>query len=344
MGVFGKGVFLQRKGFAVRRMGALEIAIRAILTVAAGAVALMGLLYLAKDRLIFHPDRGPHLTGPPRGEGIEELFVDGGAGAEINAWSVPGRPGARTVLLFHGNGGSLENMLGRIRAVRSLGLGVFAIDYNGYGRSHGKPSERALELNAEAAWRTVTAEGRARPEDIVIWGYSLGGYPAAYLARAHRESRNPLILDSTFTRLADAASSYGLLLKLAGPPILGDSFDVRGKLADLSAETLLVFHSPADEVVPFRLGLMNFESFRGGPKELVGLYGGHKDFDLNRESYLAALERFAPRNPDEAGGNGYGATAAGTRAAGDAASDAEPREVGDAAAADKASESVGSGS
>jgi pimeloyl-ACP methyl ester carboxylesterase len=290
MGNSAKLLFTQGEGNKGRRMGVLEIAARAFLTAVAAAAALMILLYVFKDRLLFFPDRGPHLTGPPAGSGLAETFLDGGAGAEVNAWFAPAPPGGRTVLLFHGNAGSVADMQGRMKAIRDLGMGVFAVDYNGYGRSGGKPSERALELNAEAAWNRVVGEGVA-PADIVIWGYSMGGYPASDLAFRHRERRNPLVLDSTFTRVADAAAAYGLLLKLAGPPVLGDSFDVKRRLLALKAEAVLVFHSPEDDVVAYRLGVENYESYGGGPKEFVKLVGSHKDFDLNRAAYQEALAR-----------------------------------------------------
>jgi pimeloyl-ACP methyl ester carboxylesterase len=275
-------------------MGPLEILARALGTLAVLAAALMLLLYAFKGRLLFRPDSGPHLTGPPPGSGLESLFLDGLAGARIEAWTAPPEPGARTVMLFHGNAGSLRNMAGRIAVIRGLGMGVVAVDYNGYGRSGGSPSEAALELNAEAAWRLAVSRG-ADPRDIVVWGYSLGGYPAAHLAHAHRRFRNPLMLDSTFTRVADAASAYGTLLGLAGPPVLGDSFDVRSRLLALQAEELMVLHSPDDAVVPFGLGLRNFREYRGGPKEFVVLYGGHSDFDLNMETYREAMRRHLAR-------------------------------------------------
>jgi pimeloyl-ACP methyl ester carboxylesterase len=290
-------------------MGVLEIAARVLGTVVVAACALMILLYAFRDRLIFHPERGPHLGGPPPDSGLESVFLDGMAGARIEAWTARAAPGARTVLLLHGNGGSLQNMLGRIEAIRALGMGVVAVDYNGFGRSGGSPSETALELNAEAAWGLALSQG-ASPWDVAIWGYSMGGYPATCLAFSHRQYNNPLMLDSTFTRIADAAPAYGPLLGLAGPPILRDSFDVTTRLVSLSADSLVILHSPDDEVVPYELGLRNFAAYDGGLKELVVLRGKHTDFELNRESYEGAMGRhlvrtlIAEAGPDEEGAGG----------------------------------------
>src|SRR5262245_56657821 len=106
-------------------------------------------------------------------------------GVRLVAWFFPGKPAsARSDLVFllcHGNAGNISHRTGFYRAWLELGVGVFAFDYRGYGRSEGKPGEEGTYRDAQAAAQWLRARGYA-PENIIAMGKSLGGGVAAELA------------------------------------------------------------------------------------------------------------------------------------------------------------------
>ena len=85
-------------------------------------------------------------------------------------------------MFFHGNAGNLSHRLESISIFHDIGLAVFIIDYRGYGRSEGRPTERGTYRDAMAAWNYLVGERRLRPDEIIVFGRSLGGAVAAALA------------------------------------------------------------------------------------------------------------------------------------------------------------------
>src|SRR5438874_2460898 len=116
--------------------------------------------------------------GGEGGSGIADLRHAGAIvlptadGKQVIAWHVPPRGERPVVLYFHGNGGALRHRVERFRALTADGTGLVAVDYRGYGGSTGRPSERGLGLDAEAAYDFAVA--RYPPARLAGWGESLG--------------------------------------------------------------------------------------------------------------------------------------------------------------------------
>ncbi|NIM70493.1 MAG: alpha/beta fold hydrolase, partial [Xanthomonadales bacterium] len=94
-------------------------------------------------------------------------------GVRLHGWFVPA-PGARSTLLFlHGNAGNISHRLDSIAIFHELGLDTLIIDYRGYGRSEGRPSEAGTYRDAAAAWEHLVRERGVDPRRIVVFGRSL---------------------------------------------------------------------------------------------------------------------------------------------------------------------------
>jgi len=243
--------------------------------------SLGGLIF--RDRLIFHP-MTKDLGAPAY---YEEFWLTTAAGDRLRAWRLPppkGQPG-RTVLFFQGNSGNLSLMIGHLIFLNALGLDVLAVDYPGYGPSPGRPSEEVVYQSAEALWQEAVRRGAA-PQTILIYGFSLGGGVASYLAQKHPPAA--LVLDSTFTRLRDVPAHYQPWLKPYLKLVLGEAFGTLGRLENIHCP-LLVIHSPEDDIVPFDLGLALFQAYRNNVKYFARGQGGHMDFLLNQNLYRTKL-------------------------------------------------------
>jgi pimeloyl-ACP methyl ester carboxylesterase len=84
------------------------------------------------------------------------------------------------------------------------GISLLLLEYRGYGRSEGKPSEEGSYADARAAWRHLVAERGFPPERIVLVGESLGGGVVARLAAAERPGA--LVLASSFVSVPELAA------------------------------------------------------------------------------------------------------------------------------------------
>lgn len=243
--------------------------------------------YLFYDRLLYHPTSDIAMTPQEAGLGHEEINFRAADGVWLNGWYIPSsEKDSAAVLFFHGNAGNISYRLESARIFNRIGADVFLFDYRGYGKSRGKPSEEGLYWDGRAALDVLRSKGYDM-QRIVFFGRSLGGAVAAKLAT----EQNPaaLILESTFTSLADISGRYFPFLPTGY--IVGDAFDTRSCLEEVNCPVLVV-HSPQDEIIPYRYGKALFKSAKD-PKAFLELKGDHNGgFILTGEDYRHGLEAF----------------------------------------------------
>jgi hypothetical protein len=280
----------------------------AIGAVAVLAVWMPGLSERLVASMVFHPTPGIDLH--PRDLAIDarEVWLDTEDGVRIHAFFLPGAPDRdRAILFLHGNAGNASHRLPIAADLARLGSDVLVLDYRGYGRSQGTPSEAGVYRDARAGLAHLTGELGLPARRVVLFGESLGGAVAIDLA-ADRELAG-VIVSSTFSSLADMGWS------MAGPFgrwLAGDGFDSLAKVGSLRAP-LLAFHGDRDDLISIDLGRRLFEQ-APEPKRFHVIEGaGHNDaVDVGGAGYFAAIARFldevAPAEPGEAlGVSGPGA-------------------------------------
>ncbi|WP_200251117.1 alpha/beta hydrolase [Lamprobacter modestohalophilus] len=264
-------------------------------------VLLFGLLlWWLQPKMIFFPDERLQATPIDWGLEYEEVELTTEDGISLHGWRIkPPRArdtAPRTLLFFHGNAGNLSHRGDSIRIFTDLGLEVLIIDYRGYGRSQGSPSEQGLYRDATAAWQWLTQVRGTPPEDIVLFGRSLGGAVAAWLAA--RTTPAAVIIESSFDRMQSLAEVHYPLLSRLIP--LRVAFPAVEEIANVQSP-LLVLHSPDDEIVPISLGRRLYEA-APGPKQFVEFQGGHNNgFLRSQPQYQDALAAFLDQSaaPDE---------------------------------------------
>lgn len=261
-----------------------------LIAVVLGWAGLVAALWLFQDRLIFLPSRAITATPARVGLDFDELSLPIETGEQVAAWYVrTPRPRRGTLLFCHGNAGNISDRLDSIRTFTDLGLDVLIFDYEGYGASTGSPSEAAFHRDAAAAWAHLVQERGTPPGEIVVFGRSLGGGPAAALAAGVPCAG--LILESSFTSVPDMAREVyprWLVLGFA----VRHRFDNAARLATYDGP-LLIAHSPGDEIVPFTHGERLFRDARSQEKTFLRMQGGHNDAPYaTGAAYTDALDRF----------------------------------------------------
>lgn len=244
-------------------------------------------VYLMQPSLVYFPTRDLEFTPTAYSLAHEDVELDTADGERIHGWWVE-RAGARGALLFlHGNGGNISHRLDSIRLFHDLGLSVLIIDYRGYGRSSGRPDEPGTYRDAEAAWNHLVKARGIDPGRIVIYGESLGGAIATWLAS--RVACGALFITAGFTSVADMGRHYYPYLPVRW--LVRIHYPSIDHIAGARCP-ILVMHSPTDEIVPFDMGRRLFEA-APLPREFLELTGGHNDgFMLSSGRVADSANRF----------------------------------------------------
>ncbi len=262
-----------------------------VIAVGAGLYALIVLLmFLGQSRLLFLPNvpsRALIATPDSIGLDYEALKIQTKDGVILDAWFVPAPNARGTLLFFHGNAGNMSHRLESVRIFHELGLSTLIFDYRGYGQSEGKPSEEGTYIDALAVWRHLTEERAIPPSKIILFGRSMGAAVAAYLTDQHTPAG--LILESGFTSVPDLAAQIypwlpvRLLARIGYPT---------AEYVNGVESSVLIAHSPDDEIVPYTHALALFEQAHE-PKTFLELTGGHNDgFLVSGSRYIDGLDRF----------------------------------------------------
>lgn len=244
-------------------------------------------LYIFQGKLIFYPTRILVYNPGAAGLNYEDVWLQTPDGERLHGWFVPRENSRGTLLFFHGNAGNISGRIESIRQFHELGLDVFIIDYRGYGKSTGRPHEKGLYTDALAAYDYLAQERSIPAASLIIFGRSLGGSVAAYVA-----SERPgagLALESTFTSVPDVARGYypvfpvGLLTRYELPTL-----EYMRKFEG----PVLIAHSPDDDLISYSFGRELYEAATG-PKQFLEMRGGHNDgFFLTGNAYTEGYDRF----------------------------------------------------
>lgn len=272
---------------------------------AISAVALWATIIITmvifEESMIFFPDQDPsgfwdaEAVSSGTGTAVEECYFPTSDGERLHAWwcrpETPDAAGSATaemvLLWFHGNAGNLSQRAGLMLELAGIPAQVFIVDYRGYGRSTGRPSEKGLYRDGRAAWRYLREDGGVDSDRIVILGKSLGGAVAVDLA-AEVEPAG-LIAESSFTSIPEMAAHHYPFIPRR---LVRTKMDSRSKIGGVKCP-ILVVHSPADEVVPFVHGERLFQSASGDKRFLEIQGAGHNELAIiGGSAYFDALREF----------------------------------------------------
>jgi fermentation-respiration switch protein FrsA (DUF1100 family) len=237
-------------------------------------IALVAYAYFFSDRLMFQPHPSSYRDGK------DVLKLTTSSGKKISAIYLPNNSARYTLLVSHGNAEDLGDDREWLHDLRREGFSVFAFDYEGYGTSEGKPSERALYDDEFAAYDFLAINLATPPDRILIYGRSIGGGPAIHLAA--RRPAAGLILQSAFV------SAFRVFTRV--PLLFFDRFPNSREIRHVHCP-VLVMHGTADSIISFWHGKELFRK-ANEPKQFFAIQDADHN-DVVASSTAAALAKFA---------------------------------------------------
>ncbi len=246
-------------------------------------------------QLIYFPDAVLHTTPDRLGLRHEEVWFDAADGTRLHGWFLPaaGQEVRRAVLFAHGNAGNIADRVHFAKLLHgALDVHLLMFDYRGFGRSEGTPGEEGLYLDGVAALATLRGRAEVDPEQVVLFGRSLGGGVVAEVALRDGAVAG-VILESAFTSVPDMAAAVYPIPGL--PALVRTRYDNLAKVRRLEVP-LLVVHGEQDEIVPFRMGQALAEA-AGERATLHRVPGGHHNdtWLVGGRPYTRALREFLDR-------------------------------------------------
>lgn len=246
-------------------------------------------VFPAPERPLPHPSA----FGMPEGERITVTTVDN---VELQGWYLPPNPApehgssAPGLIWFYGNFETVGAIGAILRDLRPTGTGMLILDYRGYGKSGGKPTEEGLYRDALAAWDFITSRPQIDGARVAVYGRSLGGAAALYLAT--EQPVRAVVLDSPFSNGREMAKKH---YRFVPSGLVRLKLDNIARARKLEAP-LLVFHGTADRVAPLPMGRAVAQA--GRAEELVLLEGsGHNDtYHVGGTMYREKLHAFLQKH------------------------------------------------
>lgn len=249
-------------------------------------VWLLG-LWALQGRLIYPgwlrlPEPEPELNI----SGLEPWWLDTEEGP-IEAWWIAGagvsedRPGP-VMMAWHGNAAFIDDAVMHLSPYRDLGISILLVEYRGFGRSAGVPSQEAILADANA-WRVKLLKRKdVNRHKFVFYGRSLGSGPAVHMAAEHGAAA--LILEAPITSLKPFVSVY-----LAPAFLLQDVWDNLSIAPEVKAPAI-VFHGRNDEVVPVERGAELAKALKA--TFVKDAKAGHNDLPSNTDSHFERVAAF----------------------------------------------------
>jgi len=292
-----------------------------LISVTLAYAAVVVLVFAFQSRLVFYPEIGREVAVTPQTYGLkfEPVEIRTTDGETLQGWWVPVEEPRGTVLLFHGNAGNISHRLDYLMMFHRMRYTTLIVDYRGYGKSTGSPSEEGTYRDAEAAWEYLRGARGVRQQDLVIVGESLGGAVASRLAAKMslipfpspegrrgadgaplhkgegsgvRAGPRAVVLLSTFTSATDLGAQIYWFLPVRLISRIG--YDSAENLKRIKAPVFIA-HSRDDEVIPYSHGRRLFE-LAAEPKAFVEMSGGHNaGFIFVRPEWAAQLAAFLER-------------------------------------------------
>ena len=243
--------------------------------------------------VLFHPRQD--FSYPVQDERSMDVLFDVPGGVRIGSKFHAAGKQDPVILFFHGNGEIVSDYddLGPLFA--GMGIGFFAFDYRGYGRSTGSPTVSSMMTDSHVLFDSALAFLKAKgfTGKIIVMGRSLGSAPALELASARNNSIDGLIIESGFAFIIPLLELLGLTALMPG--VNEENGPGNGEKIKNFNKPTLVIHAQYDHIIPFSDGQTLYQQSRASDKTLLEIKGADHNniFTIGFNEYMGAVQALA---------------------------------------------------
>jgi len=243
------------------------------------------------DKLAFLPEKAndyPALTVA----NTDELWLTTSDDVRIHSFYLNNAESDRVVLFFHGNAGNAYSRLTHASLLRDMGFNVLLLDYRGYGKSDGKPTEQGLYLDANAAYQAVLKDKGFAQNKIYLYGRSIGSTAAVELGSRYTVAATVLVAPLASGRAMAKKMGFAWFAWL-----VEGVFDNINKAKDINSP-VLILHGEQDRVVPLAQGRDLYDAIGHQQKQMaIANDVGHNDLsDSTNIDFWQLVDDFYNRN------------------------------------------------
>lgn len=277
---------------AIRRALSRELLIGVAVAVILGCAGFVYGLRTLESMMTFRPERMTEKERRSTPDGAETVWFNSADGTHLNGFffNSQTKPETATIIFCHGNGGNITSVTWLAQRFAKHGFNVLLFDYRGYGASDGVAANEAdLYSDGDAAVAFVMNEKHMRPEQIILYGHSLG--TAIVSDVASRRRFGAVVLESGFSSASSvAANSLPWLPRWLH--FLGrNRFESARKVANIKSP-ILIAHGDPDHTIPTSEAKILFASANEPKKLLIVPGADHVPFGSAGETYLNQVEQF----------------------------------------------------
>jgi uncharacterized protein len=238
------------------------------------------------NTVAFHPEMSRNVSAGPIPPEVTQRYIVTADKVRLRCFLVRDTGERFAALYFHGNSSTIDQNLDDLLRMSTLGLNIFCVDYRGFGKSQGRPSEKGVYIDGLTAYRYMEDSLGFAQKNIFIIGISIGTAVAINTALGKNLAGIVLVAPLTSGKAYARTHGFGLLSLAAAK-----SFDNADKIKGIQCP-LLVIHGSEDRLIPVSMGRKVFEN---APihKEFVEIKGGHHaDLSSYDDEYWGSIDEF----------------------------------------------------
>lgn len=240
-----------------------------------------------RNKFTFYPDKKTEIQKENIPPHVTEHYIKTIDGEKIQSFLFKSGDKKPILIYFHGNAGNLYHRFNEAQVLYKMGLNVLLVSYRGYAKSSGKPNEKGIYKDGEAALNFAKDSLGYRLEDVYIYGRSLGTTVAVNLSQHQPIKGVVLITPLTSGKEMTKAMRLGAFKFIAG-----NSYNSYEKINNLNSK-LLIIHGDKDEVTPYYMAETLYQKYNG-EKSLITIKNGmHNNLeDIDSTLFWGEIEKF----------------------------------------------------
>jgi alpha-beta hydrolase superfamily lysophospholipase len=243
------------------------------------------LMYSIQDKIMFQPEVLPADFSYAFESDFKEINLKTKGKISLNALHFTTQDPKGFIVYYHGNAGNLSRWGSIVERYVKLGYDVLVMDYRGYGKSDGNPSEDALYNDAQLFYDYAVKH--AKEEQIVVYGRSLGTALATKMAADNNPSK--LVLETPFYSIRDVANTRFRYLPVQW--LLKYSFPSFSYAKKVHCPTIIV-HGTNDVIVPYASGERLYNEFNEDLTTFVTIPDGQHNNLVQFDAFHEAIGNF----------------------------------------------------